>query len=942
MLKSLNLINILSKKLDALIYNRSIINYLLDLKLSHKLTVYIVSNDIQNKEDLLMLTEEIIDLEKLEISFEFLDEKMCESDEYSFLFENGKINFGVRRSLQNLISPKSKDNADIMTPIVTFYSYKGGVGRTTALALFSSYYSNLGKNVFVIDCDFEAPGLVNFFNLSQFDNPKNGIIEYINDKKFDNSLKLNDEYVYEISSAFSGEGRIHMMPAGNVFGDEKEHYLEGLARIDIQGDDILFNEFKSLIKEVEKVYAPDLILFDSRTGFNNIFGTLSQLSNLVIALSGDDCQNEPGLEFLLEYFPNKKIEAKICIVLSILSSSVNKRLEKFKDKIKSFCGSYEIENELPVFYFLRENLLELLGTGFEDYEDIKIFLSHNTSSYSPFFSFLSSYIEKLNSEVETNNNIEDDFIDNSPKNENYSNEHINNSQIVDKCDNEGKSLNFDEISDTILKNLTDNFPEQYAENMSFEESFFNNKFYIRKCMQDLFLPEYKILLGGKGTGKTAFYRALQNDIFFNILVKRSEKEHLNFKIQHIISESDSSIKEGFIDFSAQFGSDINDESFVRKFWVIYLWISIKKSQNNGKHPLYFSIKNDLKTAKKFKNIITNDGDYISIEEDLSNIDNNLKKQDRRLIVTLDQLDFVVKPLQWDQGISPLIRLCQSNTWSRIQPKLFLRRDLFNKLGNITNKNALAKQTVNLEWSKEEMFAFFFKIIFAYSKNDFLKFLYNKYNKSFVNKEIKKKLSRENQFNQLPPDHAILKPLAEAFFGVNEYEWQGAYDYLYNILKNADRTVSLRPFLDLIRLSIAEQVKDNAARRKDAILDLNYCRLRSVRSQAVDTYFKDLANEAGNDLIKHFVEDIRSSKVPNELKHSSLLQRDFEELVSCVQKNHSELKNKSIIDFEEMLVLNGIIFVTFIPGGRKKFSFAFLYKYYMELKPPKKGVGRNVK
>ncbi len=42
---------------------------------------------------------------------------------------------------------------------ITFYSYKGGVGRTLALANVGHYLALLGKKVFAVDFDLEAPGL---------------------------------------------------------------------------------------------------------------------------------------------------------------------------------------------------------------------------------------------------------------------------------------------------------------------------------------------------------------------------------------------------------------------------------------------------------------------------------------------------------------------------------------------------------------------------------------------------------------------------------------------------------------------------------------------------------------------------------------------------------------------------------------------------------------
>jgi MinD-like ATPase involved in chromosome partitioning or flagellar assembly len=46
-----------------------------------------------------------------------------------------------------------------MLAIVTFYSFKGGVGRTTALAACAWQLARAGKRVAIIDLDLEAPGI---------------------------------------------------------------------------------------------------------------------------------------------------------------------------------------------------------------------------------------------------------------------------------------------------------------------------------------------------------------------------------------------------------------------------------------------------------------------------------------------------------------------------------------------------------------------------------------------------------------------------------------------------------------------------------------------------------------------------------------------------------------------------------------------------------------
>src|ERR1051325_183895 len=47
--------------------------------------------------------------------------------------------------------------------ITTFYSYKGGTGRSMALANFAWIMAASGKHVLAIDWDLEAPGLHRYF-----------------------------------------------------------------------------------------------------------------------------------------------------------------------------------------------------------------------------------------------------------------------------------------------------------------------------------------------------------------------------------------------------------------------------------------------------------------------------------------------------------------------------------------------------------------------------------------------------------------------------------------------------------------------------------------------------------------------------------------------------------------------------------------------------------
>ena len=65
--------------------------------------------------------------------------------------------------------------------IVTFFSFKGGVGRTTALVATALTLARNGHKVAIVDLDLEAPGLTTVFFKDKVENF--GVIDYLLEKK---------------------------------------------------------------------------------------------------------------------------------------------------------------------------------------------------------------------------------------------------------------------------------------------------------------------------------------------------------------------------------------------------------------------------------------------------------------------------------------------------------------------------------------------------------------------------------------------------------------------------------------------------------------------------------------------------------------------------------------------------------------------------------------
>ena len=311
------------------------------------------------------------------------------------------------------------------------------------------------------------------------------------------------------------------------------------------------------------------------------------------------------------------------------------------------------------------------------------------------------------------------------------------------------------------------------------------------------------------------------------------------------------------------------------------------------------------------------------------------------MIIFDQLDRIVKPNDWATVISPLLNYIGSNSFQRIQAKLFIRRDLYDKLSNITNKNALDTKSISLEWTMEEVFSFFFKIVFSYAKEEFFELMkrYKEIDGERI-KRIQDNIEKEKSLNQIKLDIYWIKSLVQTFFGKypnkndsNMRRYSETYDWFFNNLKDSNGTISLRPFLDLIKFSIDRSVKNTNQYHPKPILGAFFYDHAEVREKYVSRHFDDLSSEAGNEDFKSIIKYIKdSSKFPKEFKIREFKEEVFNKFLNhFIHSKELDLKSKTKADIEEILITNGVLSVSYIRGGKRKYSFAYLYKYYLGLK-----------
>ena len=926
MIKIYNTISQLEKYIKQLEARGVCKNYKLVLDANNKLTTYIKPS-IDEQE-----------LNSLQEKFPSSAFMSIDDDSYDFMFEDGNgVDIETSRiHLSNLLS-ESVSKISSRIPVVTFYSYKGGVGRSTALASYASHLAiKKNKKVVVFDCDFEAPGFTNFF-LEDPENIyyKNGLVEFFMDSIEGDEESLST-YYWEASKKFTGQGSVYVFPSGNLsteIVDDKSnvthlnHYLNGLSRLDVFNQDSLVERFKYLISKIESEIAPDVILIDSRTGFNDIFGISAfRLSDIVVGFFGIDAQTKPGMIFFLEAF-NKEKAPRIILANSIIPSFAKSKLFAcFKDYAEEIVRDLQSEDdeekngvyEIKPFAIGYNDVLKNIGLPTSSYEDyISLIENNEFADYANLFNYINESIGDLQIVKKA------ECLD-------Y---HIADTEKVQMIE-EPESATL-QLKKKLLSNISDNLPELYAESITdYEEEFTSNRYFYRKCMEDLFNIDKFLVLGNKGTGKTYIYRSLANQHIVEELRKRANKEDHVYEFIPIIN-SEHHFNTQLLD--NQIG-DFPLDLFFERFWKVYIWNVLIGTQNHLVTPSLdtFEINEDTAAAKKFVSYIKNDETIIKIENDLNELDiatKALENGRKRIIFIFDELDSVVKPYLWTERISPLINYCRRLQYASISPKIFLRSDLYKGTFNINNRNELNNRTINIEWAKDEMFAYFFKFILSHSKDEFFELmnLYEFYPKFYINKTINK---IEKNGNQPLVDEYSLRHMCATFFGKyadsnNSNRYGESYDWFFNNLKNADDTISLRPFIDLIRYAIEDGMEDGTEK---PILPATYFTNSRIRVRAVERHFEDLSREKGNTDLKVIFEYIRD-KADRKFKKDRLTIEKFDILASKIIQQGKLTDVKDADEMLNLLLVNGIVreqYIRFSYGSQKCVQFALLYKYYLGL------------
>ncbi|MFC0218033.1 KGGVGR-motif variant AAA ATPase [Pseudochelatococcus lubricantis] len=160
----------------------------------------------------------------------------------------------------------------VSPPRVVFAALKGGVGRSTALAVAAADLARANRNVLVVDLDLEAPGLGDLL-LDSSRIPELGVIDYLVENGLGGVPDADMHHYIGTSELTSADGgRVDVFPAlGRRSLSHPENILPKLARAMIE--DVVDGSSISVAKQISMMISAttkseqyDVVLIDSRAG----------------------------------------------------------------------------------------------------------------------------------------------------------------------------------------------------------------------------------------------------------------------------------------------------------------------------------------------------------------------------------------------------------------------------------------------------------------------------------------------------------------------------------------------------------------------------------------------------------------------------------------------------------------------------------------------------
>lgn len=583
-----------------------------------------------------------------------------------------------------IVFPSDLDQ-DIERPIIsTFYSLRGGVGRSTALAYTGRILASHGWKVVCVDMDLEAPGLAALFGKEQEIREGYDLLHLL--------IALDQGAEPDISKyllPISESDDLYCLPAGKADANHARllQYIDTEAwyREERNPLRLLMDQLKNKLP-----FTPDAILLDARTGLASFSGPLLfDIADLSVVVFFPHPQTKTGtgalVQALLAAQTHRELEPPLApeprfLVSPIPASKAPEVIQRYEHRALEWISEW-----LNILKEQRTNaIMESEITHFVPYREVvatsDLILSDRDvwHNYEPVAEWIEGFLPTANEEL---------TIQTLPL-----------------------------LKEKILQDLY--FSTGTAERQQdFLDTFLETELF-KKALE----PNNPLILGRKGSGKTAVFRRLAEDQQTPVVVVTAPAP-LRQNRGWLLSV------DGFraiADLLKQNGADW------RQFWTFYTSLAIFFSlHNNPPHKGRELPKPNSSFAEQLNDSSTSELDVIRLanaffggaERQSSILSAGLIASDwlvrldkaclKNTLLLFDGLDTGFGSSDEDRhrrrtATSALFSFFtdQSDRLSHLRFKIVLREDIWRRL-RFENKSHLFGRTVHLKWDKQISF---FKVV----------------------------------------------------------------------------------------------------------------------------------------------------------------------------------------------------------------------------------------
>ena len=761
---------------------------------------------------------------------------------------------------------------------VAFYSFKGGLGRTTSLVLSALHLARQGKRVALIDFDLEAPGLGPLF---QPDMPQvatvRGTADFLLDWQASEqqppALDLASYYFTLNTQDLVGHlgGEVAVFPA--TYSERQGlsiNYIDKLSKINLQYEDSLADNYApdALLKAIDEQLSPDYIFIDTRTGINDIGGLILQrYADCAFLFFQGNAQNMFGLEALLPKVYSFGMPF-------FLINSPTPRDPATREQ--------EVEYFLTTSYNTFFNLGYYSGDNPPNIED-------NTADHYPINIPYNDTATFLNSTSKLQSLLDENGSENA---------YLKLAKIIaDEADSDiadgSQSLKTEPDASTLVEAMSRIIDQNASSEQEFllEEDLKRN-FYPRSDYRFIFERNKFLILGEKGSGKTALYAVLSHQKYARELAKFCGSS--NFEWQRTTWIKGLAKEESRYPSIGNFAAlDSLSPNQLRNYWLILLCREVNSEYQDD------LLNKSIKTAKfsAIRDLAQSSTLGEELEEYLSEINTQLAKEGKFITVIYDYLDYLLTEENNLRGrlVAALLRLWYEyqSRFPNLRTKIFLRKDIYDREipSGMTDKVKLDNFKQEIQWELPQLLSMVWKRVIERAPEDGLLFIEEAIGVSDIPNEAN--LGFIPNFSQ--EQHARL---LEHVFGKRMGSNNKAFPYNWIEQHIADTLKHIQPrsILNLFGLGARKQ-----------LTELDYP-TTLIRPQNFENVLGDVSSSRVRDLEEEYPHlETVFKNLTEQLRQFPAQESDLKKALEVIKLKDKLLATRDVNDILQELIQVGVLY-----------------------------------